>query len=211
MRFLKKSAPGAFAVVGLLAVASVGAADDDNGAPPGMNAPQVTAIEADAKAALSTLERDRVDADALPDELRDRLNARAAFGMNADLSRLSIGNTTSSVYLVPARDHVCVAFTVAGGAATICPSTDEIAAGDASPSTVSLPGRDIAIYGAVPDGVESVSVQTGSSDSTRIPVSGNAYYTVIPAGTKLRTLSYVGPEGRSESRIVDPSLAFVEK
>lgn len=210
MGLLKRGAPWLVAVVGLLAVVSVGVAENDSSEPPGSDARQIAAIEADAKEAISTLERARKGIDALPGELRDELNDRAMFGMNPDLSRLSIGNATSSVYLVPARGHVCAALTAAEGVGTICPSTGEIESGDAGPSTVVLARRDIAIYGVVPDGVTSVSVQTGSADSTRIAVSGNAYYTVIPAGTPLRTVSYAGPDGQSEFEIVDPSLALKE-
>jgi hypothetical protein len=197
------------ATLGLLALASVGAiADGDESNPPGDEPAQIVAIEPEAKDALEVLDEHRAAGDALPDDLADRMDERADFGMNPDLSRVSIGNATNSVFVIPARDHVCASLTVGEGANTICPSTDDLADGKVGPATVVLATGGIAIYGLVPDGVGSVSVQTGTSDSTEIETKDNAYYTVVPAGTRLRNVSYVGPSGPVDFRIYDPALVF---
>jgi len=201
MTMLKRYLPFAAVAVGLLAITAVGAiAGGDSTNPPSEGVPQVQEIEPGAKEAMAVLERGRVVADALPAELAARMDARADFGMNPSLSRLSIGNMTNSVHVIPARDHVCASLTVGEGASVICPSTDDIASGNSAPATVVLTTRDIGIYGIVPDGVESVSV-----GPTEVDVDSNAYYTVVPAGTPLGAVSYEGPSGRVEFAVHDPS------
>lgn len=209
MAMLKRHLPVALIAVGLLAVGSVGAiADGDDSNPPSGETAQIDSIEPAAKEALDVLHESRGAGDALPTDVAGRMGEDAAYGMNPELSRLSIGNATSSVYVVPARGHVCASLTVGEGANISCPSTADIADGKVGAATVILDTRDIAIYGIVPDGVESVLVQTGDSSSTEIVTEDNAYYTVVPAGTALRTVSYVGPSGPVEFPIYDPSLAL---
>jgi hypothetical protein len=209
MRIVKRYLPLSVVAVAVFAVAAVGAiADGDDSNPPSDGATQITSIQADARAAMSLLAGHRVAVDALPEGVADEIDEEADFGMNPDLSRLSIGNATNSVYVVPARDHVCATLTVGQGANLICPSTDEVAEGRAAPSTVTLPTGGIAIYGLVSDDVESVAVQTGTSDSAEVLVENNTYYTVVPAGTQLRTVSYVGPSGPVEFPIYDPRSAI---
>lgn len=192
-----------------LIVGSVGAiADGDDNNPPSAEATQVTTIEPRARAALDVLDEDRDAGDALPDQVAEPMDEEADFGMNPDLSRLSIGNMTSSVYVIPARDHVCASITVGQGANTTCPETDDVVDGKAGAATVVLETGDVAIYGLVPDGVESVSVQTGTTTSTEVATEDNAYYTVVPHGTQLRTVSYIGPSGPVEFPIYDPALAL---
>jgi hypothetical protein len=192
----------------LLGIAGTSAmADGDDSNPPGADLNQVTAIEPDARNALEVLDEHRLAIDLLPAEVAERVDENADFGMNPDLSRLAIGNTTHSVFVVPARDHVCASLTVGEGANFVCPSTDEVASGNASPATVTVAGG-IAIYGIVPDGVASVSIQTGVSDSATLATEDNAYYTVVPAGTRLRKVSYEGPSGPVDFRIYDPTLVL---
>lgn len=204
---LKRHIPLATVVVGLLAFTAVGAiAGGDSTNSPSMGVAQVDAIEPDAKRAMAVLERARDGADALPPELAARMDAQADFGMNPSLSRLAIGNTTNSLYAIPARDHVCAGLTVGEGASVICPSTDDVASGKSAPATVLLTTGDIGIYGIVPDGVDSVSVRGADGSGAReINVESNAYYTVVPAGTSVWTVGYEGPSGRTEFAIHDPS------
>lgn len=191
--------------VALLSVVAVGAfAVDDESDPPGADDTRISVIESDAKEAIRVLDRRRVAGDALPAGLTERMNEHANYGMNPDLSRLSIANATHSVYVLPAHDRVCAALTIGGGANVSCPSTEEVAAGRTGASTV-LVSTGIAIYGLVPDGVESVSLQTGTDESTRLNVENNAYYAVVPAGTALRTVRYVGPGGLAEFPVYDPA------
>ena len=205
MAMLKRYLPFAAVTIVLLAV-SVGAiADTDESNPPSAGMPQVTEIEPAALEAMAVFERGRVAADALRDDLASKMDANADFGMNPGLSRVSIGNATSSLYVIPAGGHVCAALTVGEGASMSCPSTDDIAAGRVAPVTVTLETGDIAIYGIVPDGVESLSVRTGVAASTEVEVEGNGYYTVVPAGTPLRSAAYTGPSGSVEFPLYDPS------
>jgi hypothetical protein len=206
MAMLKRYLPFALVAVVLLSI-SVGAiADTDETNPPSAGVSQIREVEPEAKEAMAVFERSRGSADALRDYLATKMDAHADFGMNPALSRVSVGNATSSLYVIPARGHVCATLTVGEGADVTCPSTEDIAAGRAAPATVVLGTGDIAVYGLVPDGVGSVSVQTGKADSTTVETQGNGYYTVIPAGTPLRTVRYTGPSGRAEFPIYDPSL-----
>jgi hypothetical protein len=208
---LKRYLPVALIATALLAVGAVGAiADRDESNPPGADQPQITAIESDAKRAMKLLREPRSAGDTLRDDLAARMDRRASFGLNPDLSRLAIKNATHSIYIIPAREHVCVAFTDPVGVGLICPSTDDVAKGNAGPATAALETGGVAIFGVVPDGVDSVSVQTGASESIDVATERNAYYTVVPPGTPLRTVSYVGPSGPVEFPIYDPRLALKE-
>lgn len=206
MAMLKRYLPIAVVAALLLAV-SVGAiADTDESNPPSAGVPQITEIEPAARDAMAVFDRSRGSADALREDLATKMDAHADFGMNPALSRVSIGNATSSLYVIPARDRVCATLTVGEGANVTCPLTGDIAGGRAAPATVVLATGDIAVYGIVPDGVESVSVQTGQRESATVTTEGNAYYTVIRAGTPLRKVGYTGPSGAVEFPIYDPSL-----
>lgn len=193
----------------VLLALSVGAiAETDHSNPPSAGVEQVSEIEPAAQEAMSVFERSRGEVDALSPYLGEKMDVQADFGMNPALSRVSIGNATSSLYVIPARGHVCAALTVGEGANVSCPPTADIADGRAAPATVIGETGDIAIYGIVPDGVEAVSVQTGTTESTAVPTEGNGYYTVVPAGTPLRTVSYAGPSGSVEFPIYDPTLVM---
>lgn len=195
----------------LLAVVAVGAvADGDDSNPPSRGHAQIQVVEPDAARALSVLTESRNAGDSLPTELAARMDRHAPFGMEPSLSRIAIGNATSSVYVIPANDHVCATLTMGEGANLSCPTTEDIANGDAGPTTVGLEDRDIAIYGLVPDGVDSVSVRTAAS-SVEVEVERNAYYTVVPAGTALQNVTYDGPSGPVEFTVHDPSEAFEDE
>ena len=166
---------------------------------------QVTTIEPEAEEAMAVLEASRTSSDAIPGVVAEPIDENARFGVNPDLSRVSIETLSNDVYLIPGNDHVCAALTVGDGVNMSCPETEQIADGQSGPSTVVLAGGAIAIYGIVPDGVESVTVKTGVSDSDVVEADGNAYYTVVEEGTVLRSVSYTGPSGTVEFPIYDPS------
>lgn len=205
---LKRNISLVLAVVAIGAATAVAAVADggDQSSPPGSEAVQVDATEPEAAAAMAALRGDRVDGDALPPDVAEAFGRRAAFGMNPDLSRRLIANTTHSVYAIPAAGHVCMALTVGAGASVNCPRTTDLAAGRAAAGTVTLEEGAIAIYGLVPDGVDSVTVDAGAARPTAIGVSNNAYFTVVPAGTDLRSVGYTGPGGAVEFPIYDPAL-----
>lgn len=198
----------AVALLATMAVAAVADEDDGGGGTPGANTSQVTTIDPEATEAMEVLDEPRINSDALPADLAEQIDEHADFGMNPDLSRRAIGSASISVYALPAEDRVCVAITVGDGANLSCPSTDQIAAGQVGPGTVGLATGDIAVYGLVPDGVDSISVHTGTDDSTPVTVQDNAYYEVVEAGTPLRSVTYAGPSGPVEFPIYDPAKAF---
>jgi len=205
---LPKRYSAAAIAVSLLVVTAAGAvAGEGTSDPPGTDDPQITAIEPAAKEAMEVLDEHRGGEDALPEDVSDDMDEAADFGMNPDLSRLSVGNATHSVYVIPARERVCASLTVGPGANVICPSTDDIANGESAPATVGV-AEGIAIYGIVPDGVELVLLHTGTADSTVVSTEDNVYYTVVPAGTPLRKVSYVGPSGAVAFPIYDSALVF---
>lgn len=195
-------------LLGALAATAVVATADDSGTRPGAGVAQVESVQPAAKQAVALLGRERAAVDALPRDFAAGIDARADFGMNPRLSRLAIGNATSSVYVIPADGHVCAALTVGAGGSTSCAPTDRVADGKAGPATVSLEDGRIAIYGIVPNGVERIEVGVGSGASVAVSVTDNAYYTVLPAGTPLRQLGYAGPSGRVAFPIYDPAEAF---
>lgn len=190
------------AVLGISAVAATAGGDSSN--PPGNGVPQVEAIEAEAEQAMTVLRAPRDAVDALPADVSERMDAHADFGMNPALSRLAIGNATNSLYVIPASGHVCASLTVGEGANVACPTTPDIADGKVGPATVTLVTGGIGIYGLVPDGVDSVSVQTDGSEPEEVATEDNAYFAVVPAGTPLESVSYTGPSGAVEFPIYDP-------
>jgi hypothetical protein len=206
MRMLRRHLPLTLLIVALLvAVSATAIATGDDSNPPSDAQSQITAMEPEAKQAMAVLNRDRNAGDALPEALAAKLDERSDFGMNPGLSRLAIGNATNSVYVIPANGHVCASLTVGDGANLTCPPTGDIATGSVGAATVTLETGGIGIYGLVPDGVESVSLQTGASKSTRVVTEDNAYYTVVPGGTPLRSVRYTGPSGPVEFAVYDPA------
>lgn len=205
---LKRNIQLMAAIGALAAVTAVGAVaqsgDGTNGSP-GEDVAQVTTVEPEARAAASVLARGRVAGDALPDHVVEQMSARPRFGMNPSLSRRAIGSLSNSVYLIPASGFVCAALTVGDGANMTCAETSKLAAGQSGPSTVSLAGGAIAIYGMVPDGVDSVSVATDDGSGGATKVVSNAFFKVVPAGTGLKTVGYSGPSGSVRYPIYDPS------
>ena len=206
MRVLRRHLPlTLLTIASVVAVSATAVATRDDSNPPSDAPSQVTEIEPEARDAMAVLNRDRSAGDALPAALAAKMHERSDFGMNPDLSRLSIGNTTNSVYVIPANGHVCASLTVGDGANLTCPPTGDVVAGKAGAATVTLETGGIGIYGLVPDGVDSVSVQTGSSDSDRLATDRNAYYTVVRPGTPLSSVRYTGPSGPVEFAIYDPA------
>jgi hypothetical protein len=192
--------------VALLIAGAVGAgATGDDNNPPSADITRVTSIEPEARQALDVLDEGRGPGDALPEDLSSRMKERASFGMNPALSRRAIGNVTSSVYVIPARDHVCVSLTDSDGATVICPTTDDVVKGTVEPATVASASGAIAIYGIVPDGVDSISIQIDGDDSIEVATEDNVYYTVVPSGIALRKVSYVGPSGSVDFKVHDPA------
>jgi len=192
-------------VAALLAVGAVGAiAEGDDNNPPSDDAVMVSTVEAEAAEAVSVLDAERTAGDAMPAEIADDIGARADFGMNPGLSRRAIANTTNSVFVLPARDHVCATLTVGEGATAICPRTSTLKSGSGAAGTAVLPGGDLAIFGIVPDGVASVSLETGEGDSRVLGVEDNAYYAVVASGTVLRSIRHKGLDGTVNLPIYDP-------
>ena len=208
MRMLRRHLPlTLLAIASLVAVSATAIATGDESNPPSDAPSQITEIEPEAKEAMAVLNRDRTAGDALPAALATKMDEHSDFGMTPGLSRLAIGNMTNSVYVIPANGHVCASLTVGDGANLTCPPAGDVAAGTASAATVTLETGGIGIYGLVPDGVESISVQTATSEAIHVATENNAFYTVVPAGTPLRTLRYTGPSGPVEFPIYDPAMA----
>jgi hypothetical protein len=198
----------AAAICTLAAVTSVAAMATEGGSEPA-EAPQVTAIEPEAQDAASVLEEPRVASDAIPDPVADELDEHPTFGMNPGLSRLAIGSASNSVYLLPADGHVCSAVTAGDGAHIGCVETSDLAAGHSGPGLVSQ-GGVVVIYGLVPDGVESVTVET-ESGSQSVAVDGNAYLAAVEAGTANGSVSYSGQSGEASFPIYDPTEGASEQ
>lgn len=190
------------ALLGIGAVSAIAEHDESN--PPSDVGTMVTAVEPDAAEALTVLAESRTAADAMPEEVASDIGARADFGMNPDLSRRAIANTVNSVFVLPAQGHVCAVLTRGDSANAICPPTDELKDGKGSAGTAVLQTGDIAIFGVVPDGVDSVTVQLGEAGSRTVPVEDNAYYTVVEAGTPLESVQHDGPDGTVDLPIYDP-------
>jgi hypothetical protein len=210
MKTFKRNIPITTAVIAAVAAMSVAAVAQSGGSSPGDGVPQVTTVEAEARAAMEVLDEARAASDAMPADVAEAIDEHAKFGMNPGLSRKSIETISSAVYVIPADGYVCYSLTVGDGASIGCAETDDVAAGKVGATTVTLPAGGIAIYGIVPDGVDSVTVHTGTSDETVVEVTDNAYFTAVPEGTELRKVSYTGPSGLLDFPIYDPAVAFDE-
>lgn len=210
MKTLKRNIPVTVAVFVSIAAMSVAAVAQSGESSPGDGVPQVTTIDESAQQAMEVLDEPREPSDAMPTNVAEAIDETAKFGMNPDLSRESIDTLSNDVYVIPAHDHICSSLTVGDGANLSCAETADVAAGKVGPTTVTLGGGAIAIYGIVPDGVRSVTVDTGTSGASTVETSNNAYFTAVPVGTVLRGLSYTGPSGVVEFPLYDPKLAFEE-
>jgi hypothetical protein len=198
--------------VGVVSIAAVAHGEGDvEQVSPGEGIATIDTIQQDAKEAMSVLKQPRSPSDSMPAATAERFRERGAFGMNPALSRRTTGDTTHSVFVVPARDHVCLSLTVGQGANMTCAETSDVTAGKVGAATVTLEGGAIGIYGMVPDGVRSVALATGKTDMTTIATVDNTYFTAVPEATPLRTISFVGPSGAVEYPIYDPALAFEDR
>lgn len=204
MAMLKRNLTIALIAAALVAVTAVAAVAQGGDERPGDGYAQATAIEQAASNAASILETTRTSGDEIDSELADKIDEVAGFGVDTDLSRRAIASISNSVYLLPGTGYVCAALTVAEGATLTCAETPDLAAGEVGPGTVSLPGGAIAVWGIVPDGVDSVEVDAGV-DSTEVDTEGNAYLAVVPDGAEVATATYTGPSGEMEYDIYDPS------
>lgn len=201
----------AVALASVVAMAVAAVAQSSGGNPPGEGVAQVTTVEQDAREAMDVLDEPRTSDDAMPAAAADAIDEHGRFGGNPDLSREAIDTLSNDVHVIPADDHVCTTLTVGQGTSMSCAETSDLAAGQVGAATVTLEGGGIAIYGIVPDGVGSVSVNTGTSSSTSVGTQENAYFTVVPKGTVLRSLSYTGPSGVVEFPLYDPARVFAEE
>jgi hypothetical protein len=208
---MKRNLPIATAVFVSIAAMAVAAVAQSGERGPGEGVPQVTAVEVEAQQAMEVLDVARTASDAMPTEVAQSIDDHASFGMNPDLSRESIDTIANDVYVIPADDHICSSLTVGDGVNVSCAETSDVAAGQVGASTVTLVGGSIGIYGIVPDGVESVTVKTGTSTSTSVATDENAYFTAVAEGTPLRTVGYTGPSGVVEFPIYDPAVVFDEE
>lgn len=195
-------------LVGLLAVTA--GASRDGGNPPGRGFERVGAPDSVAASALSVMQRPREQGDELPDGVAREMGDHALFGVNPDLSRRATGNATNSVYVVPANGHVCLSVTINEGARLSCTPSGRIAAGIVGGGTIGISDELIAVYGIVPDGVDSVTVHARGLDRG-VDVESNVYYAVVPADTPLQSLSYSGPSGRFSSPLSNPRLVFEQR
>lgn len=195
----------AAAVAAALAVAAV-AENGPVSENPDSGLVQVAETPPEAVVAASVLGTARDAGDHLPDRLAEVLDRQAQFGMNPALSRLAVGETLHSVFLVPGNGHVCGVLTIGEGASTTCSKSAELTAGTAGPATATVDGGAIAVWGMVPDGVEEVSVAAGP-ESLEVETGENGYLAVLPAGAPVESVSYAGPEGPVEFAIRDPAAA----
>jgi hypothetical protein len=208
MNIVKRNIPITAAVLLALAAMSVAAVAQSGESSPGDSVSQVAAVEEDAQQAMEVLDEPRSSADAMPAEVAQSIDEHAKFGMNPALSREALETVSSSVYVIPANGYVCSSLTVGDGASIGCAETEDVAAGKVGATTVTLPAGGIGIYGIVPDGVESVTVHTGTSSSQTVSVTDNAYFTAVPEGTALRKLTYAGPSGVVDFPLYDPATAW---
>jgi hypothetical protein len=189
-------------LVGAVALADGG--ESSSGAA-GAGIAQVSEIERAASDALSVLAAPRNQSDSMPSEVGQRIGEDHLYGVNPALSRLALGSISNALYVLPGRGYVCASLTVADGASLNCTETSELAAGRAGAATITLVDQNIGVYGLVPNGVETVAINTGSTSTTRADVEGNAYFGVLPKGTALRSVAYEGPSGSVEYPIYDPA------
>jgi hypothetical protein len=192
------------------AVAVVASAENPPPAAPGIDAEVVEEVQPEAEEAVATLEEPRTAIDEMANGADEVIAETADYGANPDLSQLAVGTATHAVYLVPANDRVCIAFTVGEKARGSCFATESVAAGEAGPMTVLLEGGAVAVLGIVPDEVDAVDLDAGTQGPIHIDVVGNVYYRVVPAATAMRSVSYEGPSGHVAFDLVDPRNAFDE-
>jgi hypothetical protein len=194
-------------LVALSSAVAVAEVASDDPAAPGQGVDRVTQIEEPAREALGVLREARGGDDSMPADAAAAFTERASFGMNPALSRLAIANLRNSIFVVPARGHTCASMLSGAGAVMQCPKTSDISAGRAGASTAMIDGTAIAIWGVVRDGIESIELRIGGEIQAVEP-QANVYLAIVPAGSPLESVSYVGPSGRVTYPIYDPSKVF---
>jgi hypothetical protein len=132
--------------------------------------PKVGSIQPISAEAFGAFRRAQGADDALPGKVA------GPFGANLDLAR-RYDNAGGRAWLVPANDAVCLRGSDPYGAGWGCAPSSEAAAGKLMltfrPTDLD-PAKPVRGFGAVPDGVASVTLHTASGTSV-IPVVDNVY------------------------------------
>jgi hypothetical protein len=130
-------------------------------------------------------------------------------GADRHRARLAMQRPDVSVYLVPARDSVCLQTSTrrAGN----CFRVEDAIRGTASSVMCSpnLPPGQIDLAGIIPDGARSVTVHREGGATLRVPVTGNVFVYSIPFGSPVPlTMSWTSGGKRYETLAgIDPDEA----
>jgi hypothetical protein len=188
-RFGKGRLSTALAVAGVAFTGAIGigaAEGQSTVEPPSAETqPRAMAVDPVQAQAFEVLRRPQRDSDALPGKVK------GPFGANLDLAR-RVSGPAGDVRVVPASDgQLCLRAEDGSGSAWTCVSTARAKAGLLMLTLRGEGVADVNLYGLVPDGIRSVSLQDASG-SRQLSVLDNVY-TAISSDPK--TLSFDGGSG----------------
>lgn len=201
--FLPSAAVLATVVVTAVALAQ-GESDQGSRAHSPSTAPSVSTNPAD----LGAFARARTSEDNLPTVAANEVDSIGPEGTVVPDSVKAAELGDRSVYLTPAPDAVCLALAEQSlGAAVNCVPLKAVNEGSAAPSFVMTectgpppeegpPVCDgFVLYGVVPDGVDEVTIE-GTTRSTEVAVSDNAFIYEGPMAQAVRSIRYVTGSGQ---------------
>jgi hypothetical protein len=100
------------------------------------------------------------------------------FGANFRVGRRAQLASRYGVFLIPGRGYVCASLVVGVEAATSCVSLDN-AVGGRLLASVATEAGDTVVFGAVPDGVDEVSLRTAAGSVLPAAVHDNAFVVAL--------------------------------
>lgn len=190
-------ASGSIVLASTCGVALAGAVSAGSGTdgpvPPASEAPPANSVEPTLSAAFALLRRTQTQADAIP---ASTVAFSQASGANPLLARRVSDGQGAEAWLVPGNATACILARVPrygiGGA--VCMPVSSARAGqlDVQSASSQLPGSEL-VAGAMPDGVESVTLHLADGSSVEAAVREDTYLALVRGAVNSITAS--GPEG----------------
>lgn len=202
---------GVTAVLTATVAIAIAEVREEDPAPPGAE-PTTESVDRETAGSIRALREKRDAGDSLPAQAAAVVAKASPRGANPSLSVKALSNGKQTLYLVPARDGVCLAVTdVSSGTGVGCDLATELGSSAATPSVTlsgcSVPGADgspqcnsVLLYDVVPDGVAEVSVESSSAPPVTTPVRNNVYLVEVGSRADIKVV-YESADGVVEQAV----------
>lgn len=200
------------AIIGAVSVGAIAEQGSDTSHGP---KPPVESTDTGLSASLDVFATPRQDGDALPSEQAAALVRAGTDGINPALSRKVLTQGETTAYLIPSADGVCTSIVRPEATYGGCREAWMVERNEGGPATfwVDANSGKAALYSVVPNGVESVALESAKGSSTAVPVSANFYYTEVSADEEPTAVTFTTENGAAVRQpvMLPPSIDAIER